>query len=70
MDWKLNFGNSFIYLVSLKAGKNISNYLEALALFKDVISKNNCTRFWRDLSEITNISAAHLHDFFHNTWSK
>ena len=70
MNWKLNFGNSFAYLVSLKSSNTTSNHQEAFTMFKDVISKNNCTRFWRDLSEIANTPASQLHDFFHNTWSK
>ena len=69
-EWKQNFSLSFLSLMQEECNRKIYTIPEAFVLFMSYRSQGRATRFWRDLSSATQVTARQLHDYFHNTWSK
>ncbi|CAL6011439.1 Conserved_hypothetical protein [Hexamita inflata] len=64
-----SFGDAFVKVISKKTDILFTNILYA---HNEYLSRQNGAKFdiWKNMSQILNISAKKIHDYYHNTWSK
>ena len=62
-EWKQNFSLSFLSLMQEECNRKIYTIQEAFVLFMSYRSQGRATRFWRDLSSATQVTARQLLEY-------